>query len=80
MLDLRRYWRDVREMQRVLPEYVWIVNLEGGDPVEASAAIMESIRTTCCIVGGGPAGVGGFGGATTPANRSGWPDRFGVWR
>lgn len=45
MRDLRQYWQEVREIERGLPEFVWITSLEdpkkgvvGGRIVEASAA------------------------------------------
>ena len=37
MRDIRRYWREVREMEAALPEFVWLVAMEGSAPVEAPA-------------------------------------------
>ncbi|SRR5579884_2179217 len=31
MRDLRRYWQEVREIERGLPESVWLVSLDSGD-------------------------------------------------
>ena len=28
MRDLKRYWREVREMERLLPPYVWLMTVE----------------------------------------------------
>ncbi len=45
MLDLRRYWQEVRALERSLPESVWLVGIEDplrrllpGGPVEVAAA------------------------------------------
>jgi hypothetical protein len=37
MRDIRQYWRDVRAMEATLPEFVWLVDVEGSDPVEVGA-------------------------------------------
>ena len=37
MRDIRRYWREVRELQASLPEFVWLVDVEGSSPVEVPA-------------------------------------------
>jgi hypothetical protein len=43
--DLKRYWREVRELERTLPAFVWLMSVEdrlrgrvGGMIVEAQAA------------------------------------------
>ena len=45
MLDLRRYWQEVRTLERALPDFVWLMGLEdplrrlsAGGPVEVPAA------------------------------------------
>jgi len=45
MLDLRRYWQEVRTLERALPEFVWLMGVEdplrrlsAGGPVEVPAA------------------------------------------
>ena len=45
MLDLRRYWQEVRTLERTLPEYVWVMGIEdplrrlsAGGPIEVPAA------------------------------------------
>jgi hypothetical protein len=35
--DIRRYWGEVRALEASLPEFVWLVDVEGSDPVEVSA-------------------------------------------
>ena len=37
MRDIRRYWREVRELQASLPEFVWLVDVDGSAPVEVPA-------------------------------------------
>ena len=39
MRDIRRYWKDVRDLEESLPEFVWLVDVEGSAPVEASARL-----------------------------------------
>jgi hypothetical protein len=36
--DIRRYWKEVRDLEATLPEFVWLVDVEGSAPVEVSAA------------------------------------------
>jgi hypothetical protein len=36
MRDIRRYWREVRALAS-LPEFVWLVDVEGSVPVEVGA-------------------------------------------
>jgi hypothetical protein len=38
MKDLRRYWKEVRALEASLPEFVWLVAVEGSVPVEVRAA------------------------------------------
>jgi len=35
--DIRRYWSEVRALEASLPEFVWLVDVEGSDPVEVTA-------------------------------------------
>ncbi len=35
MPDLRKYWAEVREIERGLAEFVWLVAVAGGFPMEA---------------------------------------------
>jgi len=37
MRDIRRYWAEVRALEASLPEFVWLVDVEGSAPVEVSA-------------------------------------------
>lgn len=37
MRDIRRYWKEVRALQASLPEFVWLVDVEGSAPVEVTA-------------------------------------------
>jgi hypothetical protein len=37
MRDIRRYWREVRALEASLPEFVWLVDVEGSAPVEVAA-------------------------------------------
>ena len=37
MRDIRRYWKEVRTLQASLPEFVWLVDVEGSAPVEVTA-------------------------------------------
>ena len=37
MRDIRRYWQEVRALEASLPEFVWLVDVEGSLPVEVSA-------------------------------------------
>ena len=38
MRDIRRYWKDVRALESTLPEFLWLVDVDGSAPVEVSAA------------------------------------------
>ncbi len=37
MRDIRRYWKEVRDLEATLPEFVSLVDVEGSAPVEVSA-------------------------------------------
>ncbi len=37
MRDIRRYWKEVRALEASLPEFVWLVDVEGSAPVEVAA-------------------------------------------
>ena len=37
MRDIRRYWKEVRALETSLPEFVWLVDVEGSAPVEVGA-------------------------------------------
>ena len=37
MRDIRRYWSDVRALEASLPEFVWLVDVDGSAPVEVTA-------------------------------------------
>jgi hypothetical protein len=39
MRDIRRYWREVRDLEATLPEFVWLVDMEGSVPVEVPAGL-----------------------------------------
>ena len=46
MRDLRRYWQEIRAIQKTLPEYVWLMSIEdelegqvGGRLVEVSSEV-----------------------------------------
>ena len=43
MRDIRRYWREVRELEASLPEFVWLVDVEGSVPVEAPAGLAAQL-------------------------------------
>ena len=43
MRDIRRYWREVRELEASLPEFVWLVDVEGSLPVEAPAGLAAQL-------------------------------------
>ena len=38
MRDIRRYWRDVRALEASLPDFVWLVAVEGSAPVQVGAS------------------------------------------
>ena len=37
MRDIGRYWKEVRALEASLPEFVWLVDVEGSVPVEVGA-------------------------------------------
>ena len=37
MRDIRRYWKEVRALEASLPEFLWLVDVEGSSPVEVPA-------------------------------------------
>ncbi len=37
MRDIRRYWMEVRALEASLPEFVWLVAVEGSAPVQVGA-------------------------------------------
>ena len=43
MRDIRRYWREVRALESTLPEFVWLVDVEGSVPVEAPAGLAAQL-------------------------------------
>ena len=43
MRDIRRYWKEVRELEASLPEFVWLVDVEGLVPVEAPAGLAAQL-------------------------------------
>ena len=43
MRDIRRYWKEVRELEASLPEFVWLVDVEGSVPVEVPAGLAAQL-------------------------------------
>ena len=43
MRDIRRYWKEVRELEASLPEFVSLVDVEGSVPVEVSAKLAAQL-------------------------------------
>lgn len=43
MRDIRRYWKDVRDLAASLTEFVWLVDVEGSAPVEVSARLAAQL-------------------------------------
>jgi len=41
--DIRRYWKEVRDLEASLPEFVWLVDVEGSAPVEVSARLAAQL-------------------------------------
>ena len=37
MRDIRRYWQEVRALEASLPEFLWLVDVDGSSPVEVAA-------------------------------------------
>ena len=46
MRDIRRYWREVRNLEASLPEFVWLAATEGSAPVEAPAGLAAQLLLT----------------------------------
>ena len=43
MRDIRRYWKEVRDLAASLPEFVSLVDVEGSVPVEVSARLAAQL-------------------------------------
>jgi len=43
MRDIRRYWQEVRALEASLPEFVWLVDVEGSVPVEVAARLAAQL-------------------------------------
>ena len=43
MRDIRRYWKEVRDLEASLPEFVSLVDVEGSVPVEVSARLAAQL-------------------------------------
>lgn len=43
MRDIRRYWREVRALEATLPEFVWLVDVDGSVPVEVPAGLAAQL-------------------------------------
>ena len=43
MRDIRRYWKEVRALEASLPEFVWLVDVEGSVPVEVAARLAAQL-------------------------------------
>jgi hypothetical protein len=43
MRDIRRYWKDVRDLEASLPEFVSLVDVAGSAPVEVSARLAAQL-------------------------------------
>lgn len=43
MRDIRRYWAEVRALEASLPEFVWLVDVDGSVPVEAPAGLAAQL-------------------------------------
>jgi hypothetical protein len=41
--DIKRYWKEVRQLEASLPEFVWLVDVEGLVPVEAPAGLAAQL-------------------------------------
>ena len=37
MRDIRRYWQEVRALEASLPEFLWLVDVDGSSPMEVAA-------------------------------------------
>ncbi len=43
MRDIRRYWKEVRDLEASLPEFVSLVDVDGSVPVEVSARLAAQL-------------------------------------
>ena len=43
MRDIRRYWREVRALESTLPEFVWVVDVDGSAAVEVPAGLAAQL-------------------------------------
>ena len=43
MRDIRRYWKEVRALEASLPDFVWLVDVEGSAPVETPAGLAAQL-------------------------------------
>jgi hypothetical protein len=43
MRDIRRYWKEVRDLEASLPEFVSLVDVEGSVPVEVGARLAAQL-------------------------------------
>ncbi len=43
MRDIRRYWKEVRDLEASLPEFISLVDVEGSVPVEVSARLAAQL-------------------------------------
>ena len=43
MRDIRRYWREVQDLEASLPEFVSLVDVEGSMPVQVSAKLAAQL-------------------------------------
>lgn len=43
MRDIRRYWSEVGALQASMPEFVWLVGIEGSGPVEVGARLAAQL-------------------------------------
>jgi hypothetical protein len=41
MADLKKYWQELRAMEKSLPDYVWLISLENRSQGQVGGAIVE---------------------------------------
>jgi hypothetical protein len=41
MADLKKYWQELRALERTLPDFVWLVSMESRAKGQAGGAIVE---------------------------------------
>jgi hypothetical protein len=46
MRDIKRYWKEVRALEASLPEFVWLVDVQGSVPVEVPAELAAQLLLT----------------------------------